>query len=231
MSNINSPAPPYLPRALSRSERRRGDLYTYRSPKLPRRVELLGCVNTALALIIEFDPVVTDYVERPRKLGLPSGSTIELAFWIRERQGIESFWLPVATSDTLHPATPRAEHRQARDVIEAARAAHIAVKFFFEDNLRRQSATLSTWYKLLPYVQTAHELPHRESLRQQVCAIFDFVSQATVEQVERQLQIFRGADVRAALFDLVHSGDLEMADPSRLGRFSVIARRHGNEQP
>jgi hypothetical protein len=201
----------------------------YRSPKLSRTVELIGCVNTALALTFEFDPRVTAYVERPRKLSLATGATIEFAFWSREQKGRERFWLPVATSDTLAPTTPRREHRQARDIIEAAQTAHIAVEFFFEDDLRRQSATLSTWYRLLPYVQTAHALPHRESLSQQIRALFNIVAQATVEQIELQLQSFHAADVRAVLFDLVHRGELMMADPTRLDRFSIITGRgdHG----
>ncbi|WP_115494318.1 hypothetical protein [Dyella monticola] len=193
-----------------------------------RTVELIGCLNTALALTFEFDPNITAYVERPRILALASGTKMEFAFWTREQKGRERFWLSVAASDTLHTSTPRREHRHTRDVIEAAQAAHIAVEFCFEDNLRRQSAILSTWYRLLPYVQSARILPHRESLRHQVLTMFHIVAQAMVEQIELQLQAFRAADVRAVIFDLVHSGELMMTDPTRLGRFSVIARRDGH---
>ncbi|MFC4761755.1 hypothetical protein [Dyella koreensis] len=222
-------ASPFSVRPLTRPERRRGDLYLYRSPKLSRTVELIGCVNTALALTLEFDPRVTAYVERPRKLTLASGTSIELAFWTRERKGRERFWLPVAASDTLHTTTPRREHRQARDIIEAAQIAHIDLEFFFEDDLRRQSAVLSTWYRLLPYVQTARTLPHRESLSQQIMAMFQILEKATVEQIELQLQAFHAADVRAVLFDLMHRGELAMHDPTRLGRFSVLTRRGSHD--
>lgn len=221
-------ASPFSARLLTRSERRRGDLYIYRSPKLSRLVQLIGCVNMALALTLEFNPDVIAYTERPRKLSLASATSIELTFWTRERKGRERFWLVVAASDTTHPSTPRREHRRARDIIEAANAAHIAVEFFFEDDLRRQSATLSTWYKLLPYVQTARHLPHRESLSQRIRALFQIMAQATVEHIELELQAFHSADVRAVLFDLVHCGELMMADPARLGRFSVITRRNAH---
>ena len=227
--SARKPAPPFSPRPLTRPERRRGDLYLYRSPKLSRTVELIGCVNTALALTLEFDPGVAAYVERPRKLTLASGTTMELAFWTQERKGRERFWLPVASSDTLHTSTPRREHRHARDIIEAAQVAHIALEFFFEDDLRRQSAVLSTWYRLLPYVQTARTLPHRESLSQQIMAMFQIMEQATVEQIELQLQAFRAADVRAVLFDLMHRGELAMADPTRLGRFSLLTKRGSHD--
>lgn len=222
-------ASPFSARALTRSERRRCDLYIFRSPKLSRRIELIGCVNTALALIIEFDPDVESYVERPRTLSLASGRSIECAFWIRKRNGSERFWMLVSASETINAATPRREHRLAREVIEAAQAAHIAVEFIFEDDVRRQSATLSTWYKLLPYVQTARTLPHREALRRQVLALFDLMQRATVEHLELQLQAFHAADVRAVVFDLVHRGDLKLADSTRLSRFSVIARRDDHE--
>jgi hypothetical protein len=224
-----TPKLPFSTRSLTRPERRRGDLYIYRSPKLARTVELLGCVNAALALTFEFDPNVTAYVERPRTLKLVTGS-VEFAFWTSEHRGRERFWLPVAASDTTQPNTPRREHRQARDIIEAAQAACIAVEFFFEEDLRRQSAVLSTWYRLLPYVQSAHVLPHREALSHQVRAIFNTLAQATIEQMELHLQSFHAADVRAVVFDLVHRGELTMVDPTRLGRFSVIARRDNHGQ-
>lgn len=220
---------PFSPRALTRSERRRCDLYIFQSPKLSRRIELIGCVNTALALTIEFDPDVVAYIERPRKLSLASGRAIEFAFWVRKRNGSERFWLPVPASETINTATPRREHRLAREVIEASQAAHIAVEFVFEDDVRRQSATLSTWYKLLPYVQTAHTLPHREALSQQVRALFNLMQRATVEHLELQLQAFHAADVRAAVFDLVHRGELKLADSTRLSRFSVISRSDDHE--
>jgi hypothetical protein len=226
------PSPPFSPRALSRPERRRGDLYLFHSPKLSRTVELIGCLNMAIALRLEFDTQVVTYVERPRRLSLASGVTIEFAYWTREGKGLERFWLPVAAGDTLHhPTSSRREHRQARDLVEAAQAAHIAVEFLFEEDLRRQSATLSTWYRLLPYVQTAQTLPHRESLRQHLHALFRTQARATVEQLERELQAFQAADVRAAIFDLVHSGELVLMDSTRLGRFSVIAKRDSHEQP
>lgn len=225
------PTPPFSPRPLTRPERRRGDLYLFRSPKLSRTVELIGCLNMAIALTFEFNNQVIAYVERPRRLTLASGTSIEFAFWTMEGKGRERFWLPVAASDTIGTTTSRREHRQARDLIEAAQTAHIAVEFLFEEDMRRQSATLSTWYRVLPYVQTAQVLPHRESLRQQLRALFRTQARATVEQLERELPAFQAADVRATIFDLVHIGELVMTDPTRLGRFSVIARRDSHEQP
>lgn len=217
--------PPYSPRALTRSERRRGDLYIFKSPKVSRRVELIGCVNMALALKMEFDPDIATYVERPRKLTLASGTSKEFAFWVKSTSGSEYFLLSVAASETAQSPGPRHEHRLAREIIEASQIAHVVIEFSFEDELRRESAALSTWYRLLPYVQTAHVLPNREALAQQVRALFHTMDSTTVEHVEQHLRMFCSAEVRAVLFDLVQRGELKLVDPNRLGRWSVVSRR------
>jgi hypothetical protein len=218
-------SPPFTPRTLTRSERRRGDLYMYVSPKLSgRRVDLLGCATMALALQFEFDAEVATYVERPRTLSINDGH-VELHFWTRLSHRRECFWLLVPVEDTHKPHTPHQEHRHACALLEAARAAHIVLQFIFEDELRQRAAMTGTWYRLLPYVQTAHTLPNRYALTESVVSLFRTQARATFDQIEGNLRGFDGADVRAVVCDLIHGGQLELTEPSHLSRFSVVQRR------
>lgn len=221
-------APPFQPRPLTRSERRHGDLYLYQSPKVVRKVELIGCLATAVALQFEFDPDVTAFVERPRTLEVGERH-IELTFWTQEARGRERFWLLVPTDESVHLNSPRREHRNARMLIEAAQAAHISLYFIYEDEMRKRTATTGTWYRALPYVQTAMTLPNRAALRVQVRTIFDVTPRTTLDQIEGQLRGFHAADVRAVALDLVHAGELSLCEATRLSRFSVLERRASHD--
>jgi hypothetical protein len=221
---------PFSARTLTKPERRRGDLYTYNSPKLGRRVGLIECVRMALALRFEFEPAIEAFVERARTLEV-QGEALELDFWTREPRGREHFWLIVAIDDTLSPRSPRREYRRAREVVEAAQRAHLSLQFCFEADLQKQAASLGTWYRLLPYAQTALTLPNRQALREQVLTHFDTIERASFDQVEGALRGFHPADVRAIAVDLIHDGRLALVDPTKLTPFSVMERRASHGQP
>jgi len=220
---------PFEPRVLTKSERRRGDLYVFNSPKLGRRVELIECVRMAVALRFEFNPLTLAYVERPRTLEV-QGDPVEVDFWTREPRGRERFWLIVAIDDTLSPRSPRREYRRARALMEAAQHAQLSLEFCYEEDLQKDAASLGTWYRLLPYAQTALTLPNREALRNQVMAQFDTLTRASFDQIESALRGFHAADVRAITVDLVCTGQLALVDPARLTRFSVLERRSAHGQ-
>jgi len=221
---------PYAPRDLSRSERRREDLYLFRSPKLGRRTELVGCLTLALALTFEFDATCEAYTERPRKL-VVGDSTVELSFWTRHSRGLERFWLIVPVDETREPQSPRRAHRDAAALIDAAQAAQIRLEFVFEEDIKKKADAIHTFFRLLPYVQTVRDLPSAEALRQHVRTVFTTLERATFPQIESELRAFHVADVRAAVCDLIHRGELKLLDPTRLERFSVVIRTGGTHAP
>ena len=95
---IDHPIPCH-PRALTRVELKRRDVYAFLSPKLHREVWLTGVLSFAACLQHEFDAETTAYCERPRKLELRDG-TIAVAFWTRRRGGNECLWLLIPTSES-----------------------------------------------------------------------------------------------------------------------------------
>ena len=219
---------PFRPRSLTIAERKNRDLWSFWSPKSCRVVQLIGPLAFMVALQFEFDPNVRGYVERPRQLDVEGGA-VELDFWTREPRGLERFWLLVPNDETIEPTTPRREHRRSAALIEAAQRAHVRVDFVFEFELVRRAAEIQTYKRLLPFVQTAEQLPNRDALRTQIRELFTSTDRATLDQVCGALRGFHVADVKAGIVDLIHGGELALANPRELTRFSIIERRQGNE--
>lgn len=213
---------PFQPRELTRKEQRKGDLYLFHSPKLGRTVAVLGALALALALELEFTVGTTGFVERPRRLAYPDGE-IELTFWRRERTGREQFLLlvPNATRE-IEPESRRRRHRHSRDIIEAANAAGISLEFVFEDDMLAKAASVGTWFRLLPYVQTGLALPHRASIRERLLDAFGAQSRMTLMQLEAALTGLHAADVRAVACSLIHSGELLIDATKPLSRYAVV---------
>lgn len=220
--------PLFQPRPLSDRERRNEDLWLFWSPKLQRDVQVVGALAIMQALLLELNPDVRCYVERPRMLEV-EGEQLELHFWTAEARGLERFWLLVPNADAIEPSTPRRAHRRAVALIESAQQAHLRLEFVFEYDLCRRAGEIHTAKRLLPYVQTAAELPNREALRTRIRELFQAVERATLDQICGELRGFPAADVRAGVADLLHAGDLALVNPREISRFSVVQRRacHG----
>lgn len=220
---------PVSPRILSTDERRKKDVYSFRSPKLDRVTELVGCLNAAQALFLEFDPSTSIYVERPRTLPLRDRE-VELHFWTRDQEGLERYWLMVPASETADRDTSRRRYRDEVAIVESAQRAHIGLNFIYESDVQRQAATLATWHRVLPYVQTALDLPHRSVISARVLQVFDSLDRSCFSQIESFLTDFHPADIRATTCWLIHQGRLRLTDPSKLTGLSVIeCRRDGHD--
>lgn len=216
---------PFDARPLTRKEERRGDLYLYTSPKLQRPVAVIGAMTLAVALELEFSTTTTAYVERPRLLRYRD-SEAELSFWQRERAGRERFYLLVSDDDSeVEPKSRHRQHRDARDLIDAANAAGISLEFVFEADVLAKATSIATWYRLLPYVQTAHSLPHRQSIEGRLLEAFANQPRMTFDQCEAGLSGLHPADVRAVVCELIHRGLLWIDPAKPLHRHAVIETR------
>lgn len=215
---------PFTPRLLTKSERRKEDLYIFKSPKLGRNIEVIGPLRFALSLKLDFDPDTTVYVERPRTL-MVRNKQIELGFWSREMRGRERFWLVVPATETTQDANKVRQHRHWRDLVDAANEASISLEFVYESDLLAISTSIDCWFHLLPFVQTAVGLAHRHPLRNQIRYVFEMIAQASFSQIELALPSFQPADVRAVVCDLIHAGDLEVSNSGSLQSTTIVRRR------
>lgn len=225
-SDETPPPSVHQPRPLTPGEQRKLDWFVYHSPKLGRRIELVGCIAFALGLSFEFNPDMPVFIERPRLLPDCHGGT-ELSFFTQEANGRERYWLlvPEAETEPESPGSRRRVHRRARTLIESAQGFGLALEFVFEQDLLLQADSLAAAFRMLPYVQAARRLPHREALADRVRDLMQIQNSATFRQIEAHLSSSLVGDVRAVVCDLIHAGELQVELMPSLSGASVVRRR------
>jgi hypothetical protein len=204
-------------------EKRDLDFYTFFSPKLERRVEIIGLPAMCLSLLNEFNCNIDNYVERPRILHARDRRH-ELTSWIRDRAGRERFLIAMPHDDCTRGAVGRQTHRQAAALLDASSLAQMQLIFVSDSEIIDQRNRISQALRMLPYVQVAHGLPNRPFLRQRVLELFRCHDRAQFSQIEKALVAFNAADVRAVVCDLVHDGWLEIDARSDLDINTLVRR-------
>lgn len=219
---IDHPIPCH-PRALTRVELKRRDVYAFLSAKLHREVWLTGVLSFAACLQHEFDAETTAYCERPRKLELRDG-TIEVAFWTRRRGGNECLWLLIPTSESEPAIGGKRRYRREDQALEVAERAHLHLRFMFETELISKSTSQSIWFGLLPYVQTAHVLDNYVAIEARVREHFRFLKTSTFAQIEAALHELNPHDVRSAVCRAIHEGWLQIDLKHPLHMHTLVAQ-------
>ncbi len=222
MSEI-TPDLPYMPRQLTVSELKKLDIYLYESPKLRRRVTLVGPIALALGLQFEFDPDVLAYIERPRMLSV-DGTDIDLSFWSRTRKGIEQFSL-ITLSPEGSTAELLARNRRRDALVTAAQRAHLSLQFVPLAQFIQAKTISPNRLRLLPFVQTASDVPQADVLGERILALFSTQARMGFAQIERSLSDFDARDTRAVACQLVHRGQLQVDWQARLHSQSVLEKR------
>lgn len=217
---------PYCGRELSLKEVRDQDVYTYNSPKMGgRRTRVAKLANLILALQLEFDPEVENYIERPRQLACDS-ETYEFSFWYRLKSGREFLPLLVSSGSSEPGPSASRRHRKERQLIEAAERAQLPMKFEFETDLLQIGPTFASWLRMLPGVQIASRFNHRSDLRARILDVVKHVDRARIDQIIDALHGFPPGDIRCVIADLIHAGQLSIDPRSPLtGRSIVQVRR------
>lgn len=206
---------PHSPRELTNREWRVLDTYEFKSPKLDGRiVAVVEPARLALALELEFDPDVVQYVERPRTLSTHEGQ-VELCFWHRTRSGAEHYDVLTSNKEATVHAVRRAERRTAQ-IAEAAETAGIRLRIRKTNYCLPHRIANSTHLQLLPYVQAAMALPNGHALEQAICEHLKATPRTTFYSIERSLSAFRSHEVRAQVCALIHRGDLQIDFNARL---------------
>lgn len=214
---------PFQPRPLTRPERRDDDLHAFQSPKEKRRIEVIGVPAVGLALLLEFNPNIVAYIERPRVLETSAGRH-ELAFWIRNKQGHERFLFIVPTSSSQPGQNGRRIHRRTEALLEAAKRAEIQLIFVSEPDLLDQRMRITQALRMLAYVQDVQRLPNRLYLRERVRAHFELSARARFSHVEQSMPEFAASDVRAVVCDLVHQGELTIDPSTSLTMHAIVGK-------
>ena len=201
---------PFTQRELTLKERKRLDVYAFVSPKNNNRlIRVVDPIQVAAALRFEHDPLVSAYIERPRRLALTEHRVIDITFWTRLTTGEEKFWLVVPAPSTETVGGRRASRDQGL-LSEAATRHGLRLDFIFEAELCADRNRIDACFRLLPYVQAAAGVRDRLIIEQKILAILRVQPTPSLHQIEQQLQDHAKAEVRTVIAGLLHAGKAEM---------------------
>ncbi|WP_447937038.1 hypothetical protein [Thermomonas fusca] len=215
-------AAPFTSRPLTLAEEKRLDLYYYHSPKNGERlVSVVEPCRLAIALELEFDVDVTNYVERPRTL-LVDEREVELCFWIRRRSAAETF---VVFRRQPKPSVPalRAEERFCSKLVDAANTAGLSITIRKPASILASRVANATRLELLPYAQAAERLEGIDVFLSTILAHMESNPRSSFHTIERSLcGPFDWRDVRSATCLLIHRGVLAIDFNEKLKVSSAV---------
>ena len=163
------------------------------SPKLGRRLHFYNRAAFTLWLVIESDPLVRIFCERPGFLQVKEKCQLS-QFWVQyaEREEI----LMLAVDDTVTDLTPA-----PIGLIDTA----LPVRIVALAELAASRTWTNNWERMMPLVTANRALVSRALLDE----ILVFVADATqLSRIEREFSTGDPILVRAAVFTLLHSGRL-----------------------
>lgn len=221
----NSHPRPFTARALTPAERKRRDVFSFRSCKENRRVDVIGPLQLGFRLQLELNPTVTAVTERPRALKV-GDKQIELSFWWCHHTGREHFALLIPDPDTLPGPDGRRRPRQIDRLRLAAQDAGVDLQLVTEDQVRDQKHRTELAFQLLPWVQSAASLKADLVIRQEVMAAVRRYARCTIDQLQQDLAMFPASHVLIVVAELIYLGAIDTDAKRRLMRRSLLWSTH-----
>jgi hypothetical protein len=158
------------------------------SPKLKRRVRLFSWAAHDAWVLLEADPAVRVFCERPAYLEGESGRLID--FWVSCGRHAR-FWV-VSSADPEKLPIPKSVHG-------------ISVKLLRRADLMAFNRRIANWGRILPYRITFARYPDRRLQKD----IFDRLEKPhRLERLEAAFHPLDIASLRAALFELLAVGKI-----------------------
>lgn len=223
MGTLNTQELPFSPRKLNKKELTTLDIYSYISPKAGRLVRVVGPIRLGYALLLEFDPAVVAYVERPRLIQSTQG-LYEVDYWFTKRSGQESMVLLVEARAERVDSAGRRQHRAAEALLIAAEKANLPLSFVHEHELLTHQHSMCSALRLLPSVQIAGQLLNAYELRREILKLFEQFDVMRVEHVISAVPCGFAGDVRCVIAELLHRGELALVDSATVHQMSRLRR-------
>ncbi len=220
---FNGDRRPYLARELSASQLKRGDVFMFFSPKENRKVTVLGPLQLAFRLQLEFDPQVVAVTERPRSIPVGLSDT-ELHFWWQRRGGRECFALIIPNAQTIPGVDGKRRPRQLDRLRAAATDAYVSLRLVTEDELKAPACRNELCLQLLGTCQSARGLGSALVLRQEVAETIQRGGRMRVEELFTELGHFPHTHLQAAVAELLHIGFLQTDANPRMTSRSILWR-------
>jgi hypothetical protein len=219
---------PYQPRLLTPNERSKADLYVFYSPRNLRVASITEALNFALGLQFEFNPQIAAYVERPCRLILSARRHIDLSFWTRRQSGEERFHLTIPSLATVGTAGGDMAAKERDLLHQAAERQGLKVNHVFEHELVREGEQISTYFRLLAYVQSARRIAGRATLRDEIYAYLSNIERATFRQLHHILHQHDPRHVTTIVAAMIHKGEIRLSEISHLSPDSFLQLEDGH---
>lgn len=207
---INSSLP-YQPRKLTRSERNRRELFVFHSPRNNRVVTIAELLHLAIALRFEFDPTLTAYVERPRRIALSPKQDIDVSFWTRDHAGEERYYLAIPNAGTMGSTSGTVSIRDREQLDEAAARHNLCLTYLTEREMVSNLGQCAIAFELLPHVWSYSRLLSRSIIRDRITGFLSNNYRTTLAQLIDLLD-FPADSVRAVVAAMVHDGTLSLVE-------------------
>lgn len=213
---------PYQPRALTINEVSESDCYTFYSFKNKRNIQLISPLDCAKSMCMEFSTNIEIFIERPCTLSITDKRIIDISFWSRTYDGQEYLYLIMPNSSTI-PGYANSVKAADKDLIEvAALRQGIRIKYVFEHDLLKNSANISVYFKLLPYVNFTRRILSRSIIRGYIIEYLKTAGSGTVQQLQKYLSKFEPVHVQAVMAWMVHGGILKFIESSTLSLDTIF---------
>lgn len=159
------------------------------SPKLDRRLQRFGEASFEQWVRLEADPTIQTFCERPLDLQCENG-VLHIDFWVR--QGDREILLVMADTCAVRSATVGNIELE----IVAIPSAELAASRMWTVNWKRMLMVMTCCRKVVP-----------RTLQQSILKFVDEPMQ--ISRIEREFGIGDPTLVRAAVFNLLHAGELQ----------------------
>lgn len=144
----------FTPRRLGRAEFLRSNVFTSWSLRLGRVVEIVGPTLYDAWLIVEFDPTIVEYCERPPMsvdLSGQAGRKRAIDFWVKEADGKQHGII------VFDPRLGRDRNVSLQTIQSSLERAGLHCKIWSQSDLRGKSTLIENLKFLRPF--TATEMP------------------------------------------------------------------------
>lgn len=194
-------SPQFKPRKISDAQFRRSNVFVAWSRKVERRVHVIGPSQYDAWLLVEFDPGVGWFCERPPvdiELLPVEGKRRPLDFWLRRRSGKQS-------GVVLHDAALARDKACPLDLLERSIArSELKCEVWQATDIRNRTTYLRNLKQLQPFVGI--DQPSDEHLAKGLLAHLDRVRTATWEELATLFASRFEGVVNSEIARLIHAG-------------------------
>ncbi|EMB2829551.1 hypothetical protein [Stenotrophomonas maltophilia] len=186
-------------------------MFVFQSPRNGRVVTVADASAFAYALLLEFDPTVRIYVERPRQLQVTSKTRIDLSFWSERNDGSERFDLIVPATLIMQSTTGSMPLPGKQDLVEIGTRNGVNLTLVTEQELASQLSQIALAYELLPLVWDSGRISARAAIAEQIKALLERAARLNLLSLAAALP-YTPNQVRATVAWMVHQGVVHLID-------------------